>query len=97
MRVALRKRLVGRRHYHVLEGLGHPPLDGRPLQLQHDEEGQEHRQAGHAGRAQDGDEQHLPAAELRWCCVGDTGHAAGLVQTESGPGHLGRSRGGMRL
>lgn len=58
------------RHYHVLEGLGHSPLYICPLQLQYDQKGQQHSQAGHSSRAKDGYKQHLPPSEVRWCCAG---------------------------
>lgn len=63
-----RKRM---RYYHVLEGLSHSPLDISPLQLQHDQEGQEHREAGHSSRPKDGYEQHLPPSKVCGCCAGE--------------------------
>lgn len=63
-----RKRM---RYYHVLEGLSHSPLDICPFQLQHDQEGQEHREAGHSSRPKDGYEQHLPPSKVCGCCAGE--------------------------
>lgn len=55
-------------YYHILKGLSHSPLDICPLQLQHDQKGQQHRQTGHSCRSKDGYKQHLPTFKVPKCC-----------------------------
>lgn len=78
-----------RGHYHVLEGLGHPPLDVCSLQLQHDQKGQQHCQARHPRRAKDGYQQQLPASELgRRCARGHGRRRRVSLGGERGQDHL---------
>lgn len=58
------------RHYHILEGLSHSPLDVCSLQLQHYQKGQQHREAGHPCRPKDGYEQHFPPSKVCRDCGG---------------------------